>query len=442
MASEKYDVLDYLQSSGTQYINVGLTGNRNTKFECKVNKATASSNNSITIFGNMEDESYSAGRISFNLSTNSTQRNTRLGDGSNDNIAGTKSISLNTIHTVILSRNGLFVDGTNIPNNNGGQTLDGSDFTCGTLYLFAINGLMSQPNWFNGNTRIYYAKIWDGDTLVRDFVPVKRKSDSVLGMYDLVNKEFYTNAGTGTFTAGNVTGYFCETSVSPEGTGTTSGDGIYTSGSTVTLTANPNSGYKFTKWELNGYTRLDYIESTGTQYINCNLASSKNIKLEIDCLSAVDGYSDNALVGISNNNGSSYRVQISRPTNNCWRLFCDGTSVDIPTPTPNNTRVLLTYEQTSSNTQTLTVGEDTVSLSKTTSTDSYTYLFSAYGGSRYYGKHRIYSAKIWKDDTLVRQFIPVIRHSDAQIGMFDLVDMKFYGNAGTGTFVGGGVYAS
>ena len=38
--------------------------------------------------------------------------------------------------------------------------------------------------------------------LVRNFIPAKRNSDNVLGLYDLVNNVFYTNAGSGTFIAG------------------------------------------------------------------------------------------------------------------------------------------------------------------------------------------------------------------------------------------------
>lgn len=41
----------------------------------------------------------------------------------------------------------------------------------------------------------------DGD-LVRDFIPCYRKLDNVAGLYDMVNDEFYTNIGTGTFTLG------------------------------------------------------------------------------------------------------------------------------------------------------------------------------------------------------------------------------------------------
>ena len=48
---------------------------------------------------------------------------------------------------------------------------------------------------------IEYLTIWDGDAKVRDFVPCKNP-DGTVGLYDLIGEEFYTNSGTGAFTAG------------------------------------------------------------------------------------------------------------------------------------------------------------------------------------------------------------------------------------------------
>lgn len=45
-------------------------------------------------------------------------------------------------------------------------------------------------------------KLYDNGTLIKDYIPVIRKADNVICMYDLVNNEFIENAGTGTFTAG------------------------------------------------------------------------------------------------------------------------------------------------------------------------------------------------------------------------------------------------
>ena len=51
---------------------------------------------------------------------------------------------------------------------------------------------------------IYFCKLWNPDdgTLVRNFVPVYMNGKA--GMYDKVNKEFYDNAGTGTFSVGKI----------------------------------------------------------------------------------------------------------------------------------------------------------------------------------------------------------------------------------------------
>lgn len=51
---------------------------------------------------------------------------------------------------------------------------------------------------------IYFCKLWNPDdgTLVRNFVPVYVNGKA--GMYDKVNKEFYDNAGTGTFITGKI----------------------------------------------------------------------------------------------------------------------------------------------------------------------------------------------------------------------------------------------
>lgn len=68
------------------------------------------------------------------------------------------------------------------------------------LYLFGfyMNGSVTTRG---AKFRFYKCKIYDDDILIRDFIPVKRKVDNVIGMYDLVEGKFYGNNGTGTFPA-------------------------------------------------------------------------------------------------------------------------------------------------------------------------------------------------------------------------------------------------
>ena len=53
-----------------------------------------------------------------------------------------------------------------------------------------------------GSCRIYNCQIIQDNNMVCNLFPAKRISDSVLGMYDIVNDVFYTNTGTGTFNTG------------------------------------------------------------------------------------------------------------------------------------------------------------------------------------------------------------------------------------------------
>lgn len=69
------------------------------------------------------------------------------------------------------------------------------------LFLFAQNYNGSMRH--NVNRRISYFQYYDKtDTLICDLVPCYRKSDNVIGMYDIVRKTFLTNVGTGSFTKG------------------------------------------------------------------------------------------------------------------------------------------------------------------------------------------------------------------------------------------------
>ena len=51
-------------------------------------------------------------------------------------------------------------------------------------------------------TRVWNFKMWDGETLVRHYVPCVRRSDSKAGFYDLVNGTFNPSIGSGEFEAG------------------------------------------------------------------------------------------------------------------------------------------------------------------------------------------------------------------------------------------------
>ncbi len=65
------------------------------------------------------------------------------------------------------------------------------------MYIFNFNPKDSSRTCV---AKLYNFKIYFDDLLVRCFIPAKRKSDNVIGLYDTVSCRFFTNAGTGSFT--------------------------------------------------------------------------------------------------------------------------------------------------------------------------------------------------------------------------------------------------
>lgn len=67
------------------------------------------------------------------------------------------------------------------------------------MYLFAAHRKDTDArNW--GTRVIHYFKYWDvNGNLLLDLIPVERKSDGVLGMFNRLNGQFLTNIADGTF---------------------------------------------------------------------------------------------------------------------------------------------------------------------------------------------------------------------------------------------------
>lgn len=68
------------------------------------------------------------------------------------------------------------------------------------ICLFALND--GGATSYRTSVELYYFKLYDNGILVRDFIPVKRREDNVICLYDKVSEAFFTNQGTGVFIAG------------------------------------------------------------------------------------------------------------------------------------------------------------------------------------------------------------------------------------------------
>ena len=184
-----YKQVDYIQSSGTQWFDSGITIGANTRIKTKLK---------INAFASYYFL-YGAWSV-FALSPRSDNTLCIAGGGTNIQPFPNSSTTYNTstIYEIDHKPNSFTINGTS-------YSLEGSSNTTGSgrnILIFAASNSGNTPysGWY-ARANIYYFQIYDGDKIVRDYIPVVRKTDGVVGMYDKVNNVFYTNAGSGSFTA-------------------------------------------------------------------------------------------------------------------------------------------------------------------------------------------------------------------------------------------------
>lgn len=180
-----YQLVEYLQSTGTQYINSGLTfahGDR-----CTLKGQMTAAQNDNTFF---EVTSTSSVR---SLLWGTSSRAIQFFDNSTGATRASSAKALNTDINVTVAGS-LVVDGSGY---GSCQITEQSR----PAYIFAGNDIGSVARC--GKVRIKYLKFTDSsNNIKREFYPCYRISDSVAGLYDIKNNVFYTNAGSGSFVVG------------------------------------------------------------------------------------------------------------------------------------------------------------------------------------------------------------------------------------------------
>lgn len=183
-----YTQIEYLQSSGTQHIDTGFKPNNNSKIVTTLQYVSSSSGNKFCLGARTSNN---VGRFSLGYSFGSGG-GWFFGHGASVTTVNTTSSPTDKT-SVVIDKNVCTIAGQS-------ATATPSTFsTTQNLVLFADNegGKVGQ----NGAIKLYDCSIYDNGTLVRNFVPA-RNSSGTLGLYDTVNGIFYTNQGSGTFTAG------------------------------------------------------------------------------------------------------------------------------------------------------------------------------------------------------------------------------------------------
>lgn len=195
----EYTKVSYLASSGTQYIDTGVSGGTNASYEIRFSTLGALA---------VSYEQYFAG----------------VGDSPIP-----KLYYANGNESVVAQLGDAQADGMWILDWSAGDTEEHTfryDGTTGKIYLddaevthigysisvdYIGNG-WGDKSWYVFNSaaepnlmasmQLSFLKMYTDGELIRNFVPVVRNSDGAAGLFDIVSQTFYGNAGTGTFTVG------------------------------------------------------------------------------------------------------------------------------------------------------------------------------------------------------------------------------------------------
>lgn len=196
---EKYVFVEYIESTGTQWIDTGFKPNQDTTIEMDYQLTTTETYRYL--FGTRGNASNNY-RLMYYIVINSSNQ---YAVGHND-LLGNVFVQQTTPNTDrhIMHRNKgtIYIDNKFAHGFNAAVT-----FECvNNLEIFACYSNREGANPVK--MRLYSFKIFEGSlngnggALLMDFKPCYRKVDKVGGLYDTVSGEFFENQGTGNFLIG------------------------------------------------------------------------------------------------------------------------------------------------------------------------------------------------------------------------------------------------
>lgn len=416
MALSDYTELEYIESTGRQFIGIDyIPKTLHTKYELGFMR-TGISGTWNPIINSEEDVRFG---IMCTIDGNNQNNYGQFHIGPAG--SGFKSVqfpmSSDIKYDIIADKTGISLNGTK-------YSVSGVGDATGQWSTY-INHRLKTSTTFSSEYSIgrwYYLKVYEDDGLIKDYIPARRKSDNVVGLYDKISKQFFVNQGTGTFIAG------------PE-----KDLGSQLQQNIVEIQDLMNQCNSLSLDILGGapkpdplkdYKKLEYIQSTGSQYINTdiNIGATTDIEVKFITVQAASGYgrvwgstSDMKYELADTGGNTGYRISI----NGTGYSFSTANDIKIVKMTGNGV-VFLNNSQIYNFEKSYTGGEKL-------------WLFWGNSGDwkNVYGRIKLYYAKVWQDNKLVRNYMPVLRKEDNKVGLFDIQNNQFYIDVNNGNFTAG-----
>lgn len=370
--------LEYIESTGTQYINTNIDLQNVTNFSMELSFAPTSLDSSYN--------EYLTATSAFELFSKNSGISIKF-NGTRSNDFATLNLNTRNNFTISLSNNNLTVK-----NNETVLTTLSNVSQISSSKIVDIARYKENSEIYYAKMKIYSFRFYKNNELMLDLIPAKDPLGTIC-LYDKVSKEYFYNAGTG----------------------------------------------KFTTDPLSDLHYLEYIRSTGTQYIDTLIRGTDNTIVEIKSANTYTNPGQQALMGARNfNNGTSSAVFLGFYQNG-WVCFSnkEGNIGNII----NRTSILileknLVYEYNEDTGVKTLLYNLPVPSGFTTPSDMV--IFAERRGNTVYSNSEmsLFYCKIWNDKKLLRNFVPA-RDANGVTCLYDRVSNQCFYNLGTGDFIAG-----
>lgn len=170
---KEYEQLEFIYGNGNSYIDCGIKPNYQFEYELKCNAVTGNVVVGTDFISDGNDYRFFHVNNMYYFDVGSKRIN-----GLSNKIANYHMKWGN--YYIYDVDNDKRVEGTTFDENMNGAIISSN--------IKLLSGLRIVAG------KVWLFKIWDNGKLVRDYIPSRRKSDNVVGLYDLVEGKFYTSA--------------------------------------------------------------------------------------------------------------------------------------------------------------------------------------------------------------------------------------------------------
>ena len=174
------------------------------------------------------------------------------------------------------------------------------------------------------------------------------------------------------------------------------------------------------------YKLVEYIESTGTQYIDTLIPKTTNVKCKLT-VQSTDNSGNHVIFSYGSKSGQWFG------TSNAYYSLGGGNDFSFSSTSKQDVDITIRYQQDIN----VVISEESLTRAYSSAgSESDTYRLFNVGS--YTSSCKVYSCEIrdYDNNRLLRNFIPVYDTLTQKYGMWESVQSKFYGNDGTGDFLG------